>query len=149
MIACGGSHSNLIYLVSPEGSAVLLSSQHTPATVPAWWGRSKKHIMGAAGTGAETMFVATVALLLVAQCVWSSPSAISPACSISCIREDDFVCLEQALLHGNKTNLKNLRSAIFQPNMPIPRCVRRTTTSRTQLADTASLPFLVHACRFR
>ncbi len=86
------------------------------------------------------MFVTTVALLLVTQRVWSSPSAISPACSVSCIREDDFVCLEQALLNGNKTNLKNLRSAIFQPNMPIPRCVRRKT-SRTQLAEQPAYTF--------
>ena len=69
------------------------------------------------------MFVRTVALLFVAQCAWGGPSPIRQACNISCIRADDFVCLEQALLNGNKTNLKNLRSAIFQPNMPIPRCV--------------------------
>ena len=70
------------------------------------------------------MIVTTVTLLFVAQCVWGSPSPISRACNVSCIRADDFVCLEQALLNGNKTNLKNLRSAIFQPNMPIPRYVQ-------------------------
>ena len=93
------------------------------------------------------MFVRTVALLLLVQCAWSSPLPIRQACNISCIRSDDFVCLEQALLNGNKTNLKNLRSAIFQPNMPIPRCVSGNT-SRKELASTFGYA-LQSMCRCR
>ena len=84
------------------------------------------------------MLLAGVALLLVAQCVWSGPLASEDEahCNISCIRDDDFVRLEQAL-NCNKANVKNLRSAIFQPNMPIPRCVH-------QYLIHASMPRTLH-----
>ena len=40
--------------------------------------------------------------------------------AIQCVNETSFQCLEDALVRVNR-NLKDLRAAIFQPNMPIPR----------------------------
>jgi hypothetical protein len=65
-----------------------------------------------------TMFATPiVVLILFSGCVCANKFNCS---TIQCVNEESFSCLEDALIGVNQ-NLKDLRAAIFQPNMPIPR----------------------------